>query len=66
MQGQSLCISGEMRISLCAITPQDAIKLIRPQDLHKQTENCQTNKELLVKRTRYIKIIFAFVVLTTF
>jgi hypothetical protein len=55
-----------MRRSLPTITYRDAINLIRPQHLYTQTQNWQTKKELLVKRTHYIYILFAFMILNTF
>jgi hypothetical protein len=53
-----------MKRSLCTITPRDAIRLIRPLHAYIKTENWQTKKKLLVKRTHYIYMLFAFILNT--
>jgi hypothetical protein len=45
------------------ITPRAAFKLIRPLNVYTETENWQIKKQLDVKRTQYICILFAFMIL---
>jgi hypothetical protein len=48
------------------ITPCDAFNLIRPLNVCPQAENLQIKKELNVKGTKFIYIVFAFMLLIAF